>query len=283
MVYGLIGETPLVGGDADHPRAPVAVLQPPDPCAHRSAARRVRPRGRDPVGASPAGARGVARRGPDVPLGSTARPGAVGGRGRGAAAPRGPGAPLRRVPDDGAAHADGRHGGAPRDRTRGRDAVDVALRRLPRLGDRGCRGSAPGARAASRASSLAVALDALAARDRARLRPLVRPRCRRRSRPIAVGVVLVAREASSRPRACSARTRRSATGPARPSTPAGSTRSPGTPFDVAVLGLGLPVLATAALAVASYRARPRSRAPGVRLGRARVSVLLVVQVGLFSA
>ncbi len=131
---------------------------------------------------------------------------------------RGARAALRGLPDDGAADVDRRHGRAPRARTRGRGAVDVAVR--------GLRGWATAAAAVRLqalvllpAFLLAVALDALAARDRSRLRPLAW---------LAAAAALVAARgrralsscaaASSRRRACSAPTRRSARAPARPST-----------------------------------------------------------------
>ncbi len=130
----------------------------------------------------------------------------------------------------------------------------------------------------------AVALDALAARDRARLRPLVGLAAAAALVLIAVGVVLAARGGDF-----STESVLGAYTPVGDRT--GSTVDAGSlvevawhGFDVAVLGLGIPVLAIAALAFGVFSGRDRDPAL-----RAFVSValayafLLVVQVGLFSA
>jgi hypothetical protein len=129
---------------------------------------------------------------------------------------------------------------------------------------------------------LAAVLEAVAARDRNRLRPLVGLGVVSAVVVLLVGLIVVATGGEL--------TRRSILGaytPVGESTPVNG-QGPGEivwhAFDVAVLGLGLPVLAFAALAGTSFSRRdgdPRLRAfVSTSLGYAG---LLVVQVGLFSS
>jgi hypothetical protein len=131
---------------------------------------------------------------------------------------------------------------------------------------------------------LAVALDALAARDRARLRPLLGLAAAAGVVLVAIAVVIVVRGDE-----ISAESVLGAYTPVGAST--GSAVDTGGlvevawhAFDVAVLGLGIPVLAIAALALGVF-----SGHDGDAALRAFVSVafayglLLVAQVGLFSA
>ncbi len=159
-------------------RPPVPVLQRPHPGVDRSAARVARPRRRHPVGAAAPGARRVARGRPDLPLGALDRLDALGARGRGARPP-GAGAALRGLSHDRAAHADGRHDRPARDGTRAAATVDVALRRLRRVGDGRGRRAAPGARPAPRVPGRRPARRARRAGREAPAAPAA-PRRRRR-------------------------------------------------------------------------------------------------------
>lgn len=129
---------------------------------------------------------------------------------------------------------------------------------------------------------LAAVLDAIAARDRGRLRPLVGLGAALVAVVVvvAVGVVAAGGELSMR-------SVLGAYTPLGESAPAGAQGAPQVlwhTFDVAVLGLGLPVLALAALAGRVFSLRDRD--PGMRafvttaIGYA---ALLVIQVGLFSS
>jgi hypothetical protein len=129
---------------------------------------------------------------------------------------------------------------------------------------------------------LAAALDALAARDRRRLRPLIGLGA------VAILVVLVVvGVVAATGGELSRRSILGAYTPLGETAPAGGHGLPEIlwhTFDVGVLGLGVPVLALAALAARAFSRRdgdPRLRAfVSTTLGYA---ALLVVQVGLFSS
>ena len=129
---------------------------------------------------------------------------------------------------------------------------------------------------------LAAVLDAIAARDRGRLRPLVGLGAALVAVIVVVAVGVVASGGE-----LSMRSVLGAYTPLGESAPAGAHGAPQIlwhTFDVAVLGLGLPVLALAALAGRVFSLRDRD--PGMRAfvtTAIAYAALLVVQVGLFSS
>ena len=181
----------------------------------------------------------------------------------------GSGVPLRGLPDDGAADADDRHRRAARDGAGARAALDVALRRLPRLGDR--RGSRPaaGARPAARLPPRSADRRGRGARPRAAAAARTARRASRSRVSVlaAAAVALTGGELSSR-RLLGAYT------PIGEETGVVSDRLGEIAWhllDLAILGLGVAALATAALAAQRARgSRARPGAPRVRLGHARL-------------
>ena len=196
--------------------------------------------------------------------------------------PRGARAALRRLPDDGAVDADRRHRRAPRARARGRGADDLAVRRSLRRGPRrrqrcGSRLSSSSPPSSSRSRWTRSPPATGPGCDRSPGSPVSQRSWRWPSRHSSSCVA-----ASSRRRPCSGAY-----------TPIGESSGVDSDwmvailwhaFDVAILGLAIPVLAIAALAFCVFARRDHDPAL-----RAFVAVtlayvtLLVLQVGLFAA